>query len=135
MVCGIVMCVSATLLAGPLSKIFVGYDANLYEMTQRAFAIYSLSFIVVGINIYGSSFFTALGNGIVSAILSFFRTLLFQVVAVFALPAIWGLDGVWFAIVTAELVALVLTVTFLAAMKKKYGYGRATQQLCKKMMK
>lgn len=121
-ICGIVMCVSAILLAGPLSKIFVGYDANLYEMTQRAFTIYSLSFIVVGINIYGSSFFTALGNGIVSAILSFFRTLLFQVVAVFTLPVIWGLDGVWFAIVTAELVALIVTVVFLAVNKKKYGY-------------
>ena len=123
-VCGGLMCVSAIAMSDVLSGIFVGYDAGLCEMTKRAFVIYSLSFIVVGINIFGSSFFTALGNGLISAILSFFRTLLFQVVAVFALPAIWGLDGVWFAIVTAELAALVLTVVFLAANRKKYGYGR-----------
>ena len=119
---GALMCVSAILLSDVLSGIFVGYDAGLREMTKEAFAIYSLSFLVVGVNIYGSSFFTALGNGIVSALISFLRTLLFQVVAVFTLPLIWGLDGIWFAIVTAEAVALIVTVAFLAANKKKYGY-------------
>ena len=105
-----------------LSGIFVGYDAELLELTQRGFIIYSLSFLVMGINIYGSSFFTALGNGLVSAIISFLRTLLFQIAAVLLLPILLGIDGIWLSIVTAEVIAMVVTVAFMVANKKKYGY-------------
>lgn len=121
-VSGIIMCVLAIALAGVLAKIFVGYDAQLHKMTQMGFAIYSISFLVMGINIYGSSFFTALGNGLVSALISFLRTLLFQVVAVLVLPIFFGLNGIWFAIVVAESAALIVTVIFLALYKRKYGY-------------
>lgn len=109
-------------LARPLSKIFVAYDQELLDMTLRGFLIYSFSFLFAGIAIFGSSFFTALGNGLVSALISFLRTLVFQMAAVLILPLIWGIDGIWISIVAAELMAAVVTVLFLAAKRKKYQY-------------
>ena len=91
-------------------------------MTVRAFMIYSLSFLVTGINIFGSSFFTALNNGVVSAVISFLRTLVFQVVAVLVLPIFFKLDGVWFSIIFAELVAVAVTAIFFVKMRKRYNY-------------
>lgn len=119
---GVLMCVAAVAMSGFLAGLFVGYDAELKEMTQRGFAIYSLSFMVMGLNIYGSSFFTALNNGVISAMISFLRTLVFQMIAVLTLPAVWGLDGIWFSIVAAELMALVVTIGLLIGNRKKYGY-------------
>lgn len=112
----------AELLAKPLAGIFVGYDKELMEMTTRAFMIYSFSFLFSGIAIYGSSFFTALNDGLTSALISFLRSLLFQVAAVMILPMIFGIDGIWFSVVAAELVAAVMTVLFIAAKKGKYHY-------------
>ena len=91
-------------------------------MTLRGFLVYSFSFLFAGLAIYGSSFFTALGNGLVSALISFLRTMVFQVAAVLIFPLIWGLDGIWFSIVAAELVAALVTVAFLAGKRKKYYY-------------
>lgn len=119
---GILMCVAAILLSGVLAGIFVSYDTELLQMTQKGFIIYSLSFVVMGLNIYGSSFFTALGNGLISALISFLRTLLFQVVAVLVLPMFFALDGIWMAIVVAELMALIVTSILLVVNKKKYEY-------------
>ena len=101
---------SALVLAKPLAGIFVGYDPELLEMTVRGFVVYSLSFLLCGFNIFGSSLFTALNNGLISAVISFVRTLVCQIAAVLLLPLIFGLDGIWMAIVAAELVALILTV-------------------------
>lgn len=112
----------AELLAGALAGIFVGYDKELMEMTERAFMIYSVSFLFSGIAIYGSSFFTALNDGLTSALISFLRSLLFQVAAVIILPLIFGIDGIWFSVVAAELVAAVMTVLFIAAKRGKYHY-------------
>ena len=109
-------------LARPLALIFVGYDPELLDMTLRGFLVYSFSFLFAGLAIYGSSFFTALGNGLVSALISFLRTLVFQVAAVLIFPLIWGLDGIWFSIVAAELVAALVTVAFLVGKRKKYHY-------------
>ena len=109
-------------LARPLALIFVGYDPELLDMTLRGFLVYSFSFLFAGLAIYGSSFFTALGNGLVSALISFLRTMVFQVAAVLIFPLIWGLDGIWFSIVAAELVAALVTVAFLAGKRKKYYY-------------
>lgn len=112
----------AELLAGTLAGIFVGYDRELMEMTERAFMIYSVSFLFSGIAIYGSSFFTALNDGMTSALISFLRSLLFQVAAVIILPLIFGIDGIWFSVVAAELVAAVMTILFIAVKRKKYQY-------------
>lgn len=106
----------------PLSQIFVGYDEALFAMTRRGFLICSPIFLVLGFNIFGSSFFTALNNGLVSALISFMRTLVFQIVCVLVLPLIWQLDGVWAANVFAELLALGVTVSLFLAHRKKYGY-------------
>lgn len=121
-VSGVVMFIAAVLLSGVLAGIFVSYDAELYEMTKNGFIIYSLSFLVMGLNIYGSSFFTALGNGVISALISFLRTLLFQAVALLVLPMIFELNGIWFSIVVAELMALTVTIAFMIGNKKRYGY-------------
>lgn len=112
----------AELLAGTLAGIFVGYDRELMDMTERAFMIYSVSFLFSGIAIYGSSFFTALNDGLTSALISFLRSLLFQVAAVIILPLIFGIDGIWFSVVAAELVAAVMTILFIAVKRKKYQY-------------
>ncbi len=121
-VSGVVMCFLAIISAGLLAKLFTGYDSELFEMTKRGFALYSLSFVVMGINIYASSFFTALNNGLVSALISFLRTLLFQAAAVLLLPLVLELDGIWLSIVVAEFVALIVSVIFFVTNKKKYGY-------------
>lgn len=116
------MVVLGEVLARPLSMIFVGYDQGLLELTLRGFLVYSFSFLFAGLAIYGSSFFTALGNGLVSALISFLRTLVFQMAAVLLLPLIWGIDGIWVSIVAAELMAAVVTILFLVGMKGKYHY-------------
>lgn len=118
----VIMLAFSELLARPLSLIFASYDEALLSMTVRAFCIYSFSFLFSGYAIWSSSFFTALNNGVVSAIISFLRTLVFQVAAVLVLPLIWGLDGIWLSIVVAELLALILGMAFLVALRKRYRY-------------
>lgn len=113
---------AAELLAEPLAMIYVGYDQDLMDMTLRAFWIYAFSFLFCGFSIFGSSFFTALNNGLVSALISFLRTLVFQVAAVLLFPLIWKLDGIWFSIVGAEAMALVVTVLFFAGKRREYHY-------------
>lgn len=119
---GVILTAAAILLASPLSKIFVGYDQELFELTCNGFKLFSISFLVSGFNIFASSFFTALGNGLVSATISFSRTLLFQIAAVMLLPMILGINGIWLAIVAAEAMAIIVTSIFLITNKKKYKY-------------
>lgn len=121
-VTNMVMVAAAELLAAPLAGIFVGYDAELMEMTVSGFRIFALSFLFMGYAIYGSGFFTALNDGLTSALISFLRTLVFQVAAVLLLPELWGLDGVWISIVAAEFMAVVFSAIFLIAKRKKYHY-------------
>lgn len=106
----------------PLAKIFVGYDKELLELTVSGFHIFALSFLFMGFSIFGSSFFTALNDGLISALISFLRTLVFQILFVLVLPIIFGIDGIWFSIVIAEFMSLVLTFFFLKFKQKKYGY-------------
>lgn len=119
---GVAMLFAAELLAAPLSKMYVGYDKGLYDLTVHAFRLFSFSFLVAGVNIYSSSFFTALNNGAISAAISFLRTLVFQLLSVLLLPLILGLDGIWFANLVADLGALCVTVYFLVSRRKKYHY-------------
>ncbi len=122
LITGAVMVGLAQALAAPLAHIFVGYDAELFEMTKHAFQLFSFAFLLSGFNIWCSSFFTALNNGAVSAAVSFLRTLVFQLAAVLILPEVWGLDGVWLSVVFAEVCAFVISVIFLLAKRKKYQY-------------
>ena len=116
------MFAAGELLAAPLSRLFVSYDEELLQMTTHAFAIFSFSFLFSGFAINGSSFFTALNDGLTSALISFLRTLVFQVAAVLLFPMLWGLDGIWFSIVAAEIMAVLATIFFLLKKQKKYGY-------------
>lgn len=116
------MFAAAELLARPLSLVFVSYDPQLLSVTLRGFAIYSFSFLFSGFAIFGSSFFTALNNGLVSALISFLRTLVFQVLAVLTFPLIWQLDGIWMSMVAAEVLAAGVSVVFWVVMRQKYHY-------------
>lgn len=117
-----VMVIVAEVLAIPLAKIFVRYDAALLDLTVSGFRIYALSFLFMGYAIFGSGFFTALNDGVTSAIISFLRTLVFQVAAVLLLPLIWDINGIWYSVVVAELMAIVISAVFLVKKKKKYHY-------------
>lgn len=119
---GISLFLIATVFAGVLSGLFVGYDAELYRLTVRGFHLYAISFLLCGFNIYGSSFFTALNNGVVSAAISFLRTVVFEVAAVLILPLFFGLDGVWCAITVAELASILITIGAFSALRKRYQY-------------
>lgn len=118
----LIMFAGAYLLASPLSKLFVGYDRELLALTIRGFSIFSYCFLFSGFAIFGSSFFTALNNGLISASIAFLRTLVFQIAAVLILPLFWGVDGIWLSIVAAEVMAVVVTVFFLKGQREKYGY-------------
>lgn len=122
LVCSVLMVIASVLLAHPLSVMFVGYDAELLDLTAQGFYIYSLSFLFAGFAIFASSFFTALNDGITSAIISFLRTLVFQTVAILTLPLIWEMNGVWLSLVVAELMAFVIAWSLLVLKRKKYGY-------------
>lgn len=121
-VSSVLMLLFGEICAYPLSFIFVGYDAALMSMTFKGFVIYSFSFLFAGFAIFGSAFFTALSDGVTSAIIAFLRTLVFQVAAVLVLPYFFKLDGIWWSIVAAEVMAVVITALFVAAKRKKYKY-------------
>lgn len=119
---GVLLMLLAFVLSGPLAQFFVGYDTELLAMTRHGLRLYALAFLVSGFNIYGSAFFTALNNGLVSAVISFLRTLVFQMAAVLILPMLLGLNGIWLAVLVAELLALGVTLQFFIQKKKVYHY-------------
>lgn len=113
----------AEILSKLLASIFVSYDEGLLNMTTNAIRIFSTSYLISGFNMFSSSFFTALNNGFVSAAISFFRTLVFQVIMILLLPRIWGINGIWLAVTFAELLSLFVSIMFLAKNRKKYEYA------------
>lgn len=121
-ICSFTMLIISEVMAVPLAKIFVGYDVALYEMTRDAFIIFSFSFLFAGFCIFGSSLFTALNNGLISAVISFMRTLIFQIAAVLILPLILGLDGIWCSVVLAEILAFIVTAVLIWVKRNEYKY-------------
>ena len=109
-------------LAVPMSQAYVGYSEKILEMTIHAFRLYSFVYLIVGFSIFGSAFFTALNNGLVSAILSFLRLFLLQALAVMILPIFMGLDGIWLSSVASEIIAIIITISFILAFRKRYNY-------------
>lgn len=118
----VIMFISCELLAYPVSAIFVGHDAELLKMTERAFAIYSIAFLFMGIAVFSSALFTALGNGEVSAVISVLRSLVFELGAVLLIPLVWSIDGIWASVAIAELMAATVGVTFILLLRKRYQY-------------
>lgn len=115
--------VFAELLSSPLAKIFVSYDENLFAMTRDGYRLYTLSYLICGFNIWGSAFFTALNNGFMSATISFLRILVFQIICLLLLPAIFDVNGIWISIVVAEFLAVSVTATLIIKNRKKYQYA------------
>ena len=122
-ICAVVLTIFAELFARPLSSIFVSYDEELLNITVNALRIFAISYIFCWFNIFASSFFTALNNGLVSAIISFVRTLVFELAMIYLLPMILGLNGIWISVVVAEILALMLSIVFIIKNRKKYGYA------------
>lgn len=121
-VSGIVLFLVSEMLSSPVAKIFTGYDDDLFEITKRAFVLYSFSYIFAGLNTIASAFFTALNNGFVSALISFSRTFVFNIVFVFLLPMFFSLDGIWLCCACAEICTLIISLICVIMNKKKYGY-------------
>lgn len=119
---GAVMAGLAVLASAPLAGVFVGYDRELLTLTVRGFRLYAISYLLCGFNIFGSAFFTALNNGLASALISFMRTLVFQCASVLILPIFWKMDGIWLAISVAESAALAVTAVLLGRNRRTYGY-------------
>ena len=119
---GVLLTIAARLLAAPLARLFVGYDAGLFELTSHAFRLFSWSFLLAGFNIFASGFFTALNNGAISAAISFLRTLVFQTSSVLILPLLLDVDGIWWAITVAEIFAFLISLIFLYLKRNKYHY-------------
>lgn len=119
---GVALFALAQMIASPLARIFVGYDPDLFDLTRHGFRIFCLAFLINGFNIYGSSFFTALNNGLLSALISFLRTLVFQIASVLLLPMIFGIDGIWGAVFVAEILTLYVTIICLSKKQKVYHY-------------
>ena len=119
---GLVMLIVGEFFARPLSALFVGYDASLLNMTVHSMRITTICFIILGINVFTSSFFTALSNGCISAIISFLRTFGFKLSFVIFLPMLMGIEGIWWSNPLSEIAACTLSLIFLAAMRKKYDY-------------
>ena len=118
----IIMTVVAELLSKVFASVFVSYDVELFDLTTKAIRLFALSYLISGLNIFASSFFTALNNGVVSAAISFLRTLVFQTIMIFVLPLLLGVDGLWLSVVVAEIFAVIVSVIFLLVNKKKYNY-------------
>lgn len=121
-VASLLLAATAYLLAAPLARLFVGNEAELLEMTVTAFRFYAISVLFSGFSIFGSAFFTALGNGVVSATISFLRTFLFQIASVLILPIFWGLEGVWYSLFVAEVLAMFVTLIFYRSKRSAYHY-------------
>ena len=120
---GVALVLLAQLIATPLARIFVGYDRDLFYLTRHGFLIASMAFLISGYNVFASSFFTALNNGLLSALISFLRTLVFQLSAILILPNLLGIDGIWCSMAAAELLTLGVTLTCLITQRKKYHYA------------
>ena len=121
-VAGLLITVAVESLAPLLSRLFVGYFPELRDLTTYALHIYMVSFLICGFNMFASAWFTALNNGSVSALISFTRTLVFELGSVFILPLLFGIDGIWLSVNVAELLALVMSAALVLGLRKKYGY-------------
>ncbi len=122
LVLGLLLTTTAELTAGPAARIFVGYDADMVTLTIRAERIYMLSFLISGLNLFTSAWFTGLGNGLISAALAFSRSIIFEMGCVFLLPAIFGAEGIWYSVIIAEACSLIMCIMMIARFRNKYGY-------------
>ena len=122
LVTSVLMAALSVASARPLSDLFFRGEAKLVTDTGHAFRIFSAGYLFTGAAIFSSSFFTALNNGQISALISFLRTMVFELGAVLLLPGLLGVDGIWSAVVFAEFMAAAVGSIFMIVMQKKYHY-------------
>ena len=120
---GLIMSLISLALAEPLAFIFANDYPELLTLSTRAMQIYSATYFLAGFSMFGSGLFTALNNGLISALISFCRTLVFQLASVFVLPLIMGVDGIWVSIIVAEFLASAMTIIIVIIKRKKYDYA------------
>lgn len=118
---GVALTALALAVASPLSRVFVGYDAALCRMTIHAFRVNAFSFLLCGFGIFGSALFTALNNGVISALISFLRMFLFQAITILVMPIIWDIEGIWYAVIVAEGLSAIVSLAFIKKYKSRYG--------------
>lgn len=114
---GLIITMVAETTSRPAARLFVSYDEGLVELTSKAIRIYALCFLICGWNMFVSALFTGLQNGIISAAASFMRSLVFEMAAVWSLPALVGIDGIWWAVNVSE----VLTLAFCAFLVLRFA--------------
>lgn len=116
------MFVISEAIAHPFSALFLREASDLLPDTVHAFRIISVAYLFTGVAVFGSAFFTALNNGHISALISFLRTFVFELGAVLMLPVLFGLDGIWYSVVIAELMAAATGSIFMVVLRSKYLY-------------
>lgn len=119
---GIAMVVLTNILARPLAGIFASPGSTVFELSVSGLGIYSFSYLFKGYNVFGSALFTALGNGKISALLSFMRTLVLITAATLIFASLFGITGVWIATPAAEALSLILTLLMILKYRKHYHY-------------
>ncbi|MDY5730547.1 MAG: MATE family efflux transporter [Eubacteriales bacterium] len=119
---GIAMTVLSFVLAKSIAQIFVGYDEELLNITIKAMRIYALSCLLSGFNIFVSSFFTALSNGLISAVISTLRSLVFSIGSVLVLPLLFGFEGIWYSFILTDVLTFTVSVLYLLSQRKRYHY-------------
>lgn len=103
--------------------LFVNRSSSTFDLTVHGFKIFAIAYVFMGFNIFASSMFTAFGNGIISALLSFMRTLVFIVGALLVLPLILGVEGIWWAVPLAEALAVIISIVCFFVFAKRYTYN------------
>ena len=121
-VTSVMMFVLSEGIAHPFSALFLRDAVDLLPDAVHAFRIISVAYLFTGMAVFGSAFFTALNNGQTSALISFLRTFVFELGAVLLLPALLGVDGIWYSVVFAELMAAATGSIFMFALRRKYHY-------------
>ncbi len=117
------LCAAVSALATPaLVGVFTRPDSPVYALAVTGNRLCSIALLFLGLNVFASSMFTALSNGVVSAVLAFSRSFLFTVACVQLLPLLLGVTGVWLATPAAELLGLLMSAALLARHQKRYGY-------------
>lgn len=119
---GVVACAAIQMLVRPLAFVFTGYDEGLMTLTVHAFRIYSIAFLLMGVAYFGSSMFTSVENGKISALIAFVEMFVFELGCVMLLPMVFGADGIWWSIVVAEVAASIFTIGLLARYAKGYSW-------------
>lgn len=110
-------------LARPIALIFASHHPYVLSLAVYGFKLFAISFLFTGLNIFTSSLFTAFSNGLISGLLSLFRTFLLLTIALIVLPMKIGADGIWLAVPLAEGIAILFSLLALFCYRKVYSFS------------